>query len=389
MLIKLSIRRNLIHLIYLLVWTNIRKVETIIIRQSLGFSASTLYILLMFIGEFLAGLIIYLYQIKFLSIKNTNKNEILIKYIKKKKEDLRKKRDSMLKQYFLIFICGFFDFFEFTLSMKSLSPFFNLSGSLERRLSGVLTITSSLSLMLVLKYKILKHQKVSLIFLSATLGIIIITEFIYQRIDIFLTYGDLIISILVLFIVHIFTSLIDIIEKYLYEFNSTNQFKVLMWEGIFGIILTSIYFIYDSPFEKINNSFQEKSVTKKALVVILLIIYVILSGGRNAYRVHVNKIYSPVVETLTDFVLTPFYLIYSFCVKEDFLIDGVINYFYFIINLVASVVTTFFGCVYNEFIILFFCGLEYDTYEAVSRRSKDLERTSNIELKTEEENDTD
>ena len=102
-----------------------------------------------------------------------------------------------------------------------------------------------------------------------------------------------------------------------------------------------------------------------------------------------NKIYSPVVETLTDFVLTPFYLIYSFCVKEDFLIDGVINYFYFIINLVASVVTTFFGCVYNEFIILFFCGLEYDTYEAVSRRSKDLEITSNIELKTEEENDTD
>ena len=98
----------------------------------------------------------------------------------------------MLKQYFLIFICGFFDFFEFTLSMKSLSPFFNLSGSLERRLSGVLTITSSLSLMLVLKYKILKHQKVSLIILSATLGIIIITEFIYQRIDIFLTYGDLI-----------------------------------------------------------------------------------------------------------------------------------------------------------------------------------------------------
>ena len=60
MLIKLSIRRNLIHLIYLLIWTNIRKVETIIIRQSLGFSASTLYILLMFLGEFLAGLIIFI-----------------------------------------------------------------------------------------------------------------------------------------------------------------------------------------------------------------------------------------------------------------------------------------------------------------------------------------
>lgn len=61
-------------------------------------------------------------------------------------------------------------------------------------------------------------------------------------------------------------------------------------------------------------------------------------------------------------------------------------------NMICSLIITFFGCVYNEFIILFFCGLEFDTYEEVSKRASNLERLSNksinlddIDIKEEED----
>ena len=34
-----------------------------------------------------------------------------------------------------------------------------------------------------------------------------------------------------------------------------------------------------------------------------------------------------------------------------------------------ALIISFFGCVYNEFIILFFCGLEKNTFKQVSLRS--------------------
>ena len=33
------------------------------------------------------------------------------------------------------------------------------------------------------------------------------------------------------------------------------------------------------------------------------------------------------------------------------------------------ILISFFGCVYNEFIILFFCGLERNTHDQVSKRA--------------------
>jgi hypothetical protein len=59
-------------------------------------------------------------------------------------------------------------------------------------------------------------------------------------------------------------------------------------------------------------------------------------------------------------------------------------------NMIASWTITFFGCVYNEFIILFFCGLEYDTYEEVSNRARisKLSITLNdIDIRHDEEED--
>jgi hypothetical protein len=227
-----------------------------------------------------------------------------------------------------------------------------------------------------MKFDIFKHQKFSLIIIIATLVIIIVTEFIFQKIDIFLSYSGFFYALFIIFLIHIFTSLNDIIEKYLFEFNSLNEFKTLMWQGFFGFILTIFYCIYDSPFGILVDYYNEHSTTEFVFLIIGLILYVILSGGRNAYRVYVNKLYSPIVKTLTDYFLNPLYIIYYFCMGEDFIINGKSNWAYFLLNLIYSSIITFFGCVYNEIIILYFCGLERDSYDEVCKRATKLERLS-------------
>ena len=42
-------------------------------------------------------------------------------------------------------------------------------------------------------------------------------------------------------------------------------------------------------------------------LILLLFLYIILSGGRNAFRVITNKVYSPITKTLTDYLLNPLY----------------------------------------------------------------------------------
>ena len=102
----------------------------------------------------------------------------------------------------------------------------------------------------------------------------------------------------------------------------------------------------------------------------LLIVFIILSGGKNLFRIVTTKIYSPMVTTLLDYVLNPIYLIYYYGAQGDFKKeDGKLDVAYFTINIIISLIISFFGCVYNEFIILFFCGLERNTHDQVSKRA--------------------
>ena len=70
-----------------------------------------------------------------------------------------------------------------------------------------------------------------------------------------------------------------------------------------------------------------------------------------------------------DYILNPFYLIYYYISGNDFISYGKQNVAYFIINLIISVIMSFCGCVYNEFLILFCWGLERDTHIQVTQRS--------------------
>jgi hypothetical protein len=250
-----------------------------------------------------------------------------------------------------------------------LAKFLNISSSLESRLSGILTISAALFFYYILKLEIVRHQFFSLLIIGTCLVIVIGTEFIFQEINIFLTYGKFAIALVIIFLIHFFNSLLDSIEKYLFEYNYFNPFKTLMWEGIFGFVISFIYCFINNYLNDIIIYYHKESKKNFIILIILLFLYIILCGGRNVFRVVTNKIYSPMAKTLTDYLLNPIYNIVDFARGKDFITDGKSNILYFIINLVLSLIVTICGCVYNEFIILFCCKLEYNTHHQISRRA--------------------
>ena len=366
-MIKFALRRNFIFPLQLLIFNVLRDIESILINKFIDDSVSLIYTPIMFFGEFLAGLIIYLYQKKYL-----RKKEMPIQYSKKIEliigDSTYKPLDSNIKIMIIIFFAGFFDFIQFMIYLYT-PKFIHVSDSVSLRLGGFLTIFDALFYYYVLRLLIYRHQFFSLIIFCICLLIVIITEFIFQEINIFLSYGQFFCFLLIIFFEQFCSAMVDSNEKYLFEYNSTNPFYTLMFEGIFGFTMFFLYGLYQNPFDEIIIFKKKASNSTFTIFIFALILYSILSGLKNAFRVTTTKIYTPMTTTFLDYILNPIYLILFFILEEDFIKKGKRDYAYFIINLILSIIISFFGCVYNEFIILFFCNLEKDTFRQISERA--------------------
>ena len=367
-MIKFAIRRNLIYPLQFLLWNIVRDVETSLISYFFGLSNLLIYTPLMFLGEFLAGFIFYIYQIQFIPketiIEQTS--NLNIKYIHTE-SNIKKELDKEL--VFLLFIPAFYDFIQFSFSLQ-ISKFKNISSSLKQRLRGTFTINYTLIYFYVLRIPIFRHQKFSLIVLSICVIIVLVTEFIFQDINIFLTYGLFILAIVYITITLIFSTFMEIIEKYLFECCRLNPFFVLMFEGIFGFISTFIFCMFHNPFHEIIKFKNNSSISEYVILIFTFILYMILSGGNNLFRVITTKKFNPMTSSLVYYILNPFFMIYYYISGSDFISNGKINFTYFIINFIVSLILSFINCVYNEFIVLFFCGLEADTHQQITQRSK-------------------
>ena len=170
----------------------------------------------------------------------------------------------------------------------------------------------------------------------------------------------------------IFISFIDVIERYLLEINFLNKYKLLSLEGFFGIILCSIYclVIHKSPFEKIKKVYKELNIWKDILLIFFAILFFALSAGINIYKIICNYLYSPMAKSLPAYLLNPIFIIYYFFYENDFKVEGNNNYIYLISNIILSIIIDFFACVYNEFLIIFYCDLEKETHYGISLRAE-------------------
>jgi len=376
--IKIGLRHNLIYLLMLILFNFLRKVDLIVLDKIFEFNTSMIFIILMFFGEFLSGLIIYKYQISFSPNKKKNIENTTagVKLISRPLEI--SPRDSKFKIYLLIFVASSFDFIEYLVSTYYIPQIKYISKTLEIRLSSFLTLSAAIFFIYLLKLHIYKHHIFSLLIILACLIIIGISEYFFQHFDNKRTETDFFQALFSVLGVHFFNSLLDSIEKYLLEYDFVNPFKTLMLEGIFGTILSIIYLfiISNNPFEQIENFNKNENIIKFIFLIICLFLYLLLSGGRNAYRVETNKVYSPMAKTLTDYILNPLFIIYYFIFEDDF-IGGKQNkkdIFYFVLNLILSIVIVFCGCIYNELLVLFCYNLEHDTHRQVSIRAETLEK---------------
>ena len=77
--------------------------------------------------------------------------------------------------------------------------------------------------------------------------------------------------------------------------------------------------------------------------------------------------------------------VYYFIIGYDLISNSERNYFYFIVYMIIALIVSFFGCVFNEFLVLSFCGLEHETHYSVSRRASNYEIIKDLKLMEESE----
>lgn len=277
--------------------------------------------------------------------------------------------DGKLKIYSLLAISGFFDFVEMQLNNIYLPMFSHISKSIEDRLCGASIIFSALIYCYILKFPLFRHHNFSLIVVGASLFFIIFSEAFFQREKIIKSFLEFISLVLLSLLEMFFISMMDSIDKYLLEFNTFNPCLIIVIEGLFGTIYSLINFADKGLSTKFKLVIKYAKGHSIGLFIFLLFLIYFLSGITNIYRIYANKIYNPMTESLAYYSLNPFYMIYDFSIGNDFLIKGKRNYFYFFLNLFLSIIISITGLLFNEFIVVFCCRLERDTYQEISERS--------------------
>ena len=279
--------------------------------------------------------------------------------------------DNNIKIYMLIIMASFFDFNLFLIGTYYLPiKYGNVSKSLNVRLRSILTISCALGCYYLLRIPILKHQLFSLLIILLCLISILVSEFLYEQFNITFVF-----ALILNFIVYFLNACLDIVEKYLLEYDYLNPFKIIMLEGIFGLIISIPFCFIAYPLEEIIKVSEE--TINLIILIVFLLIYFFTSVGRNIYRIITNKLFSPMTRTLTDCILDPLLIVYYYFCENDFISGTQKSLYYFIINLVISLIIVICSCIYNEIFVIFCFKLEHDTHREISKRATIKIRDSN------------
>ena len=377
-MIKVSLRKDLIYLLILCIVSFFRTILSILISSIFNFNGPYILLFLMTLGILFGSLTLNLYhansfrkkkEIKYLGIG-------AIRHIVKIKN-----KDGYIKKGILIFFAGFFDFYEYILFAFYVPLIAKISVIFEKSMGCVSTITSSLICIYALRFKIGKHHKFSLISLGICLCLSLIIEIIYLPEDQLI--NKFLFAYFLLYLYRISLSLTDCIERYLVEYDFLNPFRVLMIEGIIEFFISIFYSINNAPFQEFQNQYKKNRAGKFTLLIFFLILYLLLSALLNVYKIYCNCFYTPMARSLTNYFLNPFFNIYYFISGKDYQK----NFIHFFMIEIICILADFFCCVYNEFIIVNCCGLEYDTKDVIINRAIEEEMNEMINLNKEDEDD--
>ena len=372
-MIRFAFSRKLIYLlIYFISWFACLVIN-IAINRDLRFSSPITFLYLLTFGKIIGGLSVYIYQYESLKLNQKTKYfglELLYH------QDEIKPADQPLKILLLIFFAAGFD---------SFFSYYNLvNRAYYPKYGCITTIVSSFICSYTLNLKIGKHQRISRLFMSIFLIFVIILEIVYMP-NIAVPKYYIFTNFLLIFQL-ILASLTDCIEKYIVEENLISPFKVIIFEGAFELIFSIIISIFHkNPISEFNKTFETLDSGLKIVLIILCIIYMLLTAIVNAYKVYCNVIYSPMSRSLIDYFMAPGLNAFSFTDNKTLYNHNSIVYI--VLSELFAVMIDFLGLVYNEFIILYFFGLEHETQKEISRRGSEADRLTTIMMQ--ELNDVD
>ena len=373
MFIKFAFRGNLRYPFLLMVWHYVRQLVVDFITLQFDFENSLSYTPIVFFAEFIGGLTFYILQQLSFKRKRVEKDHYFtfIKLIQNKGKNGLAPADNYFKIAFIIFVTSYIDLAQFLYWAINIPKFPNISTTLTFRLIGFSTIAVAIYYIYILKLPIYKHHKFSLIVIGICLAITLVSEYFFQQYDIFLSRVKFCKALGFILFKHICAPIVDLLEKYLFEYDYMDPFLVLMYEGLIGIAISCLLFLTPNYLDDFLLVFKKNKDNpwKIVLFVFLIILYIILSALRNAFKMITTKLFSPMTRNLTDNILTPLYLIYYLGISDDFEYEGKMDYIYFTINLILSIIILICSFIYSEIIILFCCGLETNTHDQISERA--------------------
>ena len=366
-MIKFAVRNNLYYPLMLILFTFLRNIIDILLKAIFNLKSPYFTSILIFFSEFLFGSMTIWYNNS--SSKNNSKiiKSMGIKLIQRNTKISRS--DTNLIIYILIFFASYFDFISLTY-MRFYIPFRNKveNDFLNKDVRSLQICISALLCYFTIKTNIARHQIVSLIIISFCSITLFSTEIIKKENEI----TEKLINLGFTLISCTSRALFDTTEKYLLDYNFIDPFLLLLLEGIicFGLMFSCIFIDnnFKIEFEELMNISE-----KIYLLIGLFIIYAIFSGMKNIYRIITNKFYSPMTRALAESILDPLFTIYYFFFEirdEKFTSEF---WIYFVINFICSIIMALCSSIYNEFIILYYCGLEYETFFEIRKRSINIE----------------
>ena len=259
-LIRIHLKKNFGYLIVYFFAFLLRRIVCLIIKENFDINLTHIYLYLMVLGEIMGGLLIYLYQY------NSERKKKEIKYFGLDLiHNKNKAKDSKLKITFLIFFASFFDIIDYAYANIYYPKIF--SDCVDLRLSCIQTIASALIFIYTFKYKMKKHHKISLISLGLCLCLTIIIDVIFKKT--YIPLKTFFFAYFILFFNDICFSINNCIEKYLFDVDYMNPFKILIFEGLFGIIFS--IFASISPNDRFKD-LREKKIKETGRLILLIIL---------------------------------------------------------------------------------------------------------------------
>ena len=387
-LIRIGIRQNLLYPFLFMIFINFLRTSRIITQEiTKNYKLDSFFFLLTFLSNIIFG-IIFIYLEDKANQSNKKRKIIGINLIQDEKDNEIARVDSDIKIIFLIFLDGFFEFMstirkEFLLHIK---PYKAKIITLDIRIRSREILFAAIICYFTIGAQLNQHHKMSLIIILFC----IISLYIYEVIHQFKNdYYDNLLSFFELqglkILINITRVLSDIIEKYLFDYDAISPFKILFLKGIVEVLLMILSILFNSLNMEVESMLEsgENKMLYLIGIIAFAFIYFAVSGFASIYKMFTVKMYTPMTRTLSDILLDIFYFIYFSIYEEEK--GKVLFSFYFWVNIIGQIITVFFNFVYNEFIVLNFCGFGINTHYQISKRAARVEMLTGDE----EENNID